>query len=468
MTRVMVWNIDQFDITKLQAIGFNDDPIYGVKPFEMSLGHQSYISSNLMPIHPGGIAIAPDILVILEVSTLHQPQNNIPGLLDDGLGGQGATDLLDIIRGATGNNHWMLVPPLQTGVSDSVAVYYDSTHLAFAGPRIWPGAQGPAVDPNQIPAPATAAYPGMFAGVLPNRQVPATLPNAGAQEDICAANTTFHVAPGYPNAGNVVNFGNNRTPYQVSFGELDGTGTVIRQIDLFAVHGPANKGRARTFIQQLSQLAEVAVAPTANQVKVVLGDFNLNLTENIQNAAQHQLQQEASYVNLTGLGYQMALTVPAPVPYDPTDPQTFSGYTGYFATHMRTLAQATYWYVSNTADFYPGYGIIGSGSSSVRDYSYDNILVRFGMTAGGPMGEVSVMNGIVPQPFAQVNPPPHNAPAGFYTWPVQMADQRYANPPDRIIDQTRNEASDQAILRQWNNYGRIISTSDHMALIATI
>ncbi|MFP3472807.1 hypothetical protein R0J90_22390, partial [Micrococcus sp. SIMBA_144] len=70
---------------------------------------------------------------------------------------------------------------------------------------------------------------------------------------------------------------------------------------------------------------------------------------------------------------------------------------------MRTLAQATYRYVSNTADFYPGYGIIGSGSSSVRDYSYDNILVRFGMTAGGPMGEVSVMNGIVPQPFAQVN-----------------------------------------------------------------
>ena len=468
MTRVMVWNIDQFDITKLQAFGFDDDPTFGLPPFEMAVGHQAYINANLSPVHPGGLAVFPDILVIVEVSTLFQANNNIPGMLDDGLGGEGAVELLELIRGASGNANWMMVPPLQTGVSDSVAVYYDSTKLAFAGPWVWPGARGPAVNPNQGPAPATAAYPAMYNGVLPNRAVPAGLPNAGVQEDICAANTTFHVAPGLPNAGNAVNFGANRAPYQITFGELNGAGAVVRRLDLFAVHGPARKGRARTFIQQLSQLAEVAVAPAANQVKVVLGDFNLNLTENVQTGGRHELVQEAAYNHLTALGYGMALSSPAPVPFDPTVPATFTGYTGYLATHMRTLMDATYWYVSNTADFYPGYGIIGSQGSSVRDYSYDNILAWFGGGAGGPIGEVSIMSGIVDQPFTQVIPPPHGAPPGFYTWPVQMADPRYANPPDRITDQHRNQASDQGTLIQWNNYGRIISTSDHMSLIATI
>ncbi|MEL7611562.1 hypothetical protein AAGW18_03580 [Vreelandella titanicae] len=472
MTRVMVWNIDKFDIHKINQLSLSANPAFGLSEWEVSTGIFGYIIDNLSLTLPDGSRIFPDIFVVIEVSTEFNANNLTPGLLDTGLGGEGCLYLLEGLREASGNPNWMLVPPLQTGAFDSVAVFYDSSNLVFTGPRVWPGAQGPATDPNQVPAPATAAYPGMFAGVLPSRQVPAGLPNAGTQEDICAANTVFHMKVGAPYAGHEMDFDSQRTPYQVTFGEIDGSGAVVRMLNFFIVHSPANTNDAIQFMRTMAGTEEISSAPAINEVKAVLGDFNLNLTDYDQTRDPAVLVQTDAYEPLTDLGYDMALTSPTPVPFGSLNPATFNGYTGYLATHLKPVRRATYRYAGTIADYYPCFGITGSSQSSVKNYSLDNILARYGTAANGPMAEISIMNGTVPQPYDVVPAPPYSPPQGFYTWPMQMAAPEYQAPPPQITNTNRNgndaplPALD--VFRQWNNYGRIFTTSDHMALIATI
>lgn len=472
MTRIMVWNIDKFDIHKINQLSFSENPAFGLSEWEVSTGIFGYIIDNLSLTLPDGNRIFPDIFVVIEVSTEFNANNLTPGLLDTGLGGEGCLYLLEGLREASGNPSWMLVPPLQTGAFDSVAVFYDSSTLSFAGPRVWPGAQGPAVDPNQIPAPTTAAYPNMFDGALPNRQVPVGLPNAGAQENICAASPVFHMKAGTLDAGQEIAFNRQRTPYQVTFGEIDGDGTVVRILNFFIVHSPANTNDATQFISTMAEIEEISSTPAINEVKAVLGDFNLNLTDYDEAQTPPMLVQTQAYEPLTDLGYVMALTSPTPVPFDPRNKATFNGYTGYLATHLKPLKKATYRYVGTIADYYPCFGITGSSQSSAKNYSLDNILARYGTTAAGPMGEVSIMNGTVPQPYDVIPAPLYNPPEGFYSWPMQMAAPEYRAPPAQITKTNKNANNAPLpaldVLRQWNNYGRIFTTSDHMALIATI
>jgi hypothetical protein len=164
---------------------------------------------------------------------------------------------------------------------------------------------------------------------------------------------------------------------------------------------------------------------------------------------------------------------PNPVPSGAQGP--FTGYRGYLATHVRPLNRVTYWYIGNNADYYPGYGVIGDGNSATKNYSIDNILGKFGDNGhGAPCGalqHVTVLNGVVPPPFNVVQavpaPPPYVGPQGHYQWPLKMTNvEPYNNPPAQL-QQPLNPAV-QASLRQWNNYGHIRCTSDHMAIVADI
>jgi hypothetical protein len=448
MTRILCWNIDHFALGRIVNAGVGPEPEYGgvlgqapLSQSDAAAGRLEYIKQNLDIIDPNGNNIVrPDIVAVIEVTA----DQGAVGCLAVGQGRQGAIQLLTEIRNHTNNQLWMMVPPLCTSNIETVAVYYDSTTCRFTGPFRWQGGQGPSFDPNEANAPVAADYPADYIGCLPP-----------ADSQLAAA-TKFHaVADG----GDIAYQHYERPPYWVTFADVAGA----RTYSVFVIHGPAGRNRAIAYVQKLATMREI-VAPSAdNEVRVLLGDFNFNL----MNA--EFVQQ--GYQPLIAADYALALKRPlAPPP--PFGWNDFTGYRGYFATHMRSLGQATYWFVAGDAAYYPGFGYIGAGGSVRNDYSYDNILARFGLipNSGNPCGTLehaTILNGVVSVPFSAY-PPPNSAPPGYYQWPLQMQPPvQYNNPPQQIL---QSNVPDPRVgsFPQWAAYGHIRSTSTHMAVVADV
>jgi len=468
MTRIMCWNIDNFNLLKIQnPQSMNLEVPYYVPEAVASTARENYIIGNFGFTDPvPNQLVRPDIIVVIEVSTADTFGANAGiGQLASGLGGQGAFQLLGRIRAVTGNASWMLVPPLQTGPQEAVAVYYDSSNYCFVGPWFWPGGNGPSRN-----AAAPADYPQPFRDGLPDTDIPAGLPNAGVSERKVAAATGFTYRVGHAQAGQPINYAANvRTPYWVKLAEVNygqNPPVVGRTFSLFAIHGPAGNALALGYLTGLADVAEIVAAPAVNEVKVVLGDFNLNLT--VEQAPPPVIVQAPAYAGLTAAGYTLAFSSPGQVP---SGNANFTGYRGYLATHVRTLGNATYWYIGNNSDFYPGFGYVGSDTAT-RNYSLDNILVRFGLDGhGAPCGilaNATVLNGVVSSPFAAYVPP-HNAPQGTYGWPLQMGTVAdYNAPPQQIMGPNDPNDARRASFPQWDNFGHIRCTSDHMAIVASV
>ena len=289
MTLILCWNIDNFDRAQIETPSVALNAAYGVTETVAATGRNGYILANLDITDPAtNNVVRPDIIVVIEVSTndtwaLRQGV----GQLASGAGGQGAVLLLGRIRHHTGNDAWMLVPPLQTGAREAVAVFYDSANYAFTGPWRWSGGNGPSQ-----PAAAPMPYPAPFRDVMPDTDIPAGLPNAGISEQQLAAATAFTYRVGHAQAGNAINYGNNRVPYWVTFARVDYSQdppTVGRTFSLFAIHGPAGNNPARNYLRALADVHEIVDPPNVNEVKVVLGDFNLNLMDaNLNQAPEYQ------------------------------------------------------------------------------------------------------------------------------------------------------------------------------------
>ena len=79
MTRVMVWNIDKFDIHKINQLSLSANPAFGLSEWEVSTGIFGYIIDNLSLTLPDGSRIFPDIFVVIEVSTEFNANNLTPG-----------------------------------------------------------------------------------------------------------------------------------------------------------------------------------------------------------------------------------------------------------------------------------------------------------------------------------------------------------------------------------------------------
>jgi hypothetical protein len=252
-----------------------------------------------------------------------------------------------------------------------------------------------------------------------------------------------------------------------------------RKISLFAIHGPADVTRD-AYVRSLATVREIAEAPADNEVKILAGDFNNNLL-----AADFAINP--NYQPLLDLGYRLGL-VPPPiaVPPPPADP---SGYRGYFATTVKALQldnngqankRAQFWYnrpgnVTSrpSYNYYPGFGYFGTDAPQVGNidavYSLDNFFAWFGAAAGGPISNCTVLNGVVPPPYATVGQPAGNPPKGHYFFPWQMTNIAFQNPPDVLPERTNQQNTPRkTALRQWNNLGHIRATSDHMALVADI
>ncbi|MBB4003108.1 hypothetical protein [Aurantimonas endophytica] len=450
MTRILYWNIEKFASNKIANPSFKRQRGGALKQNQASVQRLNYINTH-WGITAGGAVSRPDIVVIVEVATGYDG----PGVLARGNGPAGALTLLTALRAVTANPNWMLVPPLQTGPREAVAVYFDSTNLIFTGPWLWPGGVGPAVPPA-APAPATAAYAAPFVGALPAAAVPAGTLNTGTAQNQLAAATGFTYAAAHANAGMGKNFAALRRPYWVTFAEMSGAGAppVVRDISLFCIHSPANAG-AGAYLTALDDLAEVADGIAANEVRVVLGDFNVNLLDN-----DAPRTRSDSYDALEGSGYTLGIDSPG------GPPAPLNGWLGYFGTHIKRTSRATYWTTNAQTDYYPGYGYVGS-TIIQNFYSIDNILANYGagLMAVGP-ANVTVLNGIVGSRYNGVAPPvPGNPPVGTYNLPIRMAGVPFAAPAAQAPPFS---AGRQGAFRGWNNYGRIRSTSDHLAIVADI
>jgi hypothetical protein len=294
---------------------------------------------------------------------------------------------------------------------------------------------------------------------LPVAAVPAGTINTGTAQNQLAAATGFIYAAAHANAGAAVNFGALRTPYWVSFAEMSGGGAlpVVRDISLFCIHAPASAA-AGQYLTDLAGLAEVTDGIAANEVRVVLGDFNVNLLNNDAGRTR-----SASY-NALAANYTLGIDRP---PAPPAPPVPINGWLGYFATHMKRTSRATYWTTNANTDYYPGYGYIGS-TIYQNFYSIDNILAHHGagVAAGGPMANVTIVNGVAGSPYDVIAAPvPGNPPTGVYNLPIHMAGARFAAP---AAVAPAFSAGRRSAFNGWNNYGRIRSTSDHLAIVADI
>ncbi|HKP86431.1 MAG TPA: endonuclease/exonuclease/phosphatase family protein [Blastocatellia bacterium] len=471
MARILVWNIANFGINKI------NNPLTrpGAGVGGLTLQQASHVRRQLI----GQVLLAtqPDIIMVIEVSS----GDTTPNALASMTGGMsGCIDLLNRLRAnvAFAAGQWRLVPPLrigQGGKAESVGVFFRGViggggSRYFTGPNIWTGGYaGNSVRPgNGVPA----AYPVAALGnpdisamlVMPGgaaRAIPAAAQhNGGLNEDRVAARTQFRVINPNGTPDGVANYQAFREPYMVTFVETNGAGVVQRNLTFFVVHSPAVTGNQQVFITYLANTYEVVTPNGGNEARVVCGDFNLNLLDPAGNDAQE-------YQQLTNNGYNVLLEPVGgpPVNLDP--------YRGYFATHIKrrpqsaTAASKFLWSQNGfNLAYYPSYDYIGSRFVP-NFYSIDNILVR-PLRGGGHTYDTTIMNPVMGTPFNQVALPPGVPPIGT----IPMANG-FTNPPLGGWPEAPTAAVYPGIGAansrcSWANYTHIYSTSDHFALYADI
>jgi hypothetical protein len=439
MTRVLYWNIENFGINKI------DNPNTKKRKRGSSISEGEASDNRLFYINQVLTAVNPDVVVVVE---LEDSPFVAAGRLSQGAGRDGAIALRGEIQLALGGN-WALVPPLQTGPTEDVAVFYERTNRYFAGPYVWPGGVGPAVAPGA----ATAAYPPTLQNGLPNRAVPAgALQNGGVNERRCAAQTAFTYAAAHMNAGAAIAWGVSRVPYMVSLYESAGAG---RTLTIFGIHAPAAAGPAAQYLQDLADVAEIVDNIAANEVRLVIGDFNLQLV-----GAPPGLAEDPAYAFLQGQGYTLALRPVNPAPGAP-----FAGYPGYYATHIRSQYKAKCWPKGGVNPaYYPGYRYVGADHGP-PSAAIDNAFFQYGagIAAPGPHN-FTIMNAVTGTPLNAVAPPSGGA------WPgvVPLGRLTTVPPPaPPALPPAAGPAYGAALVqgfRGWANYGYIRSTSDHFAL----
>lgn len=437
MTRILYWNIENFGINKIQNPRTKRQKGARYTQDESSADRLGYILDH---IHE----TTPDIFILVEVET---PYNDNRGTMCGGDGNLGLLELLDIFR--TLNADWCLVPPLITGNKESVGVFYRHTQVTFTGPNWWSGGFGPTV---AVAAAGAAAYPPPWNNCLPAGNYRA------AKVQFASA-----VAPGN------VDFGDGtRHPYQTTF--TDGAG---RTLNIYSVHAPANYFGATNFLTHISNIQEFSVAPPANEVQLVLGDFNLSLLSVFTDTYNN------CYHALTGLGSPFTVAL-NPLPAAPVP---LEGYRGYYATHMVPRTSGRCWSTVGENAFYPGYYYTGStdihGNYTTANDSIDNILYRaLPGTVIAP--QLTIINGLVASPYDNATPPAGANPGGACPQGVQAFAQAInwswagLNPQWAAL-RAPNTAPQFAAARGvrgwfqgWDVYGKIRSTSDHLPLFFVI
>lgn len=461
MTRILYWNIENFAENKINSVDVRNRQVGStVTRAEASRKRRDYVEQVVRTVRP-------DVFVVVEIESA--PHRGA-GQLAVEAGARGCLTLLGHLRTVLPAENWDLVPPLQTGPNEAVAVFYRHDRLTFCGPSLWPGGLGPSVRADDPQARPPGNYPALMDGALPaGALVPRDghWPNAGQCVRQCAANTSYEwsLAQAADGIGRFDWGARERAPYQVCFLE---TPTLVppipvpappapdantRVLTVFAVHAPAHAGVAEEYLRNLSRLAEITEGQGPHEVRVVVGDFNVNLMDD-------QFAPVAAYGWLTSLGtpYRLLLRPPVPPPQPP-----FAGFADYFATHIRHRYSAVCWSTQAERRVAPGYGYTGSDYGPPAS-AIDNAFVRHGAAVKAPEARFTIINPVVGSPYTAVG-------GGVPNGSVHL--DRLINVPASVLGHAPDVAPDYAPglasnFRAWDNYGYLRSTSDHLPLVMDV
>lgn len=454
MTRVLYWNIENFAENKINSVDVRNRQVGStVTRAAASRKRRDYVEQVVR-------IVCPDVFVVVEIESA--PHRGA-GELAVEAGARGCLALLGHLRTILPAENWDLVPPLQTGPNEAVAVFYRHDRLTFCGPSLWPGGLGPSVRADDPQARPPGNYPAPMDGALPDGAlVPRDghWPNAGQRVRQCAANTSYEWSQAANDIGRVVWDPRARTPYQVCF---LATPTLVPPapapaadtplLTIFAVHAPAHRDFAGEYLRTLSGLAEIAEGQNDHEVRVVVGDFNVNLMDG-------QFATVEPYHHLMGLAspYRLLLQPPAPPPQP-----LHAGFADYFATHIRHRLSAVCWSTRAEPRVAPGYGYTGSDFGPPAS-AIDNAFVRYSGPGPAPNAHLTIVNPVVGSPYVDVV---GGGPTGtaLFGRLINVPESVQGHAPDVAPDYTPGLASN---FRAWDNYGYLRSTSDHLPLIMDV
>jgi hypothetical protein len=453
MTRVLYWNVRNFSLPKVLRL----DSFTNYVESQSRVRHiVREVISPQAPL-PANPPPPPDMIVIVEVYSRTQEVSYQGNVLNQGGNmGRGVLWLLNEIRATLGNT-WCVVPPLMVGdfgLREAVAVYYNAASLGFAGPYVWATANGvnlgrPAVQPNLG---NLANYSQDWLDAMPNPNNPLaplqlnrnwTANGVQVNEWQGAGQWEHHDANGrinFPNPG-------SRSPFYARM--IDTTG---RTIKVFAIHTSPASAVAAT--RNIAGIPDLAVG--ANEVGVVVGDFNVE---------SFNMNVNGAYGPLLNLGYTMLL--------DPRDTNNLVNLARapYCMTHVLPPSYATPFNATGVApdprhNVYPRFGYMGSTvprqpGRTTDTASIDNAFVAYPHGTVAPNHNTTIVNTVVGKPYNAVNPAPAGVTAeltGGYGYNSSLA----APVP---LPGGVNPTAGLGQFTDWNNFQRIDSVSDHLAMV---
>jgi hypothetical protein len=268
--RVLAWNIQWFTLSRIAPEiqpwhqGHADDA-------DRAFANLRYIKSTVRQADP-------DVFVLVEARCTWGPLAELaPG---DGPTALGL--LLLHLRELSGQ--WCLVPPvrinpseLEPGYTETMGVFWRNDRLRFLGPLVWPPNQagnapsptGPAVSPTQ---PSAQSYPAPWDWAMPHGA------NVPLADKVAAACVRFYTPEGQEVFFNQSAF---RRPVLTIFRERAGAQRLIR---LITFHLPPNSN-AQQALANLTDADPIFWQPAANEMTVLVGDFNLDLNGSVNASA---------------------------------------------------------------------------------------------------------------------------------------------------------------------------------------
>lgn len=490
MTRILYWNIGNFSLPKIRQL-------FPPAAAAEAADRLNYIVTNVLRGPAGGV---PDLIIVVEVFSRIREVGVEGTVLDPARTAGGAVlELLAQIRAdpvlSVGTN-WCVVPPLNLGAwgqREAVAVFYNATVLQFTGPNLFYQLYGPpgnVVGQSQPVNAATHAamipYPAQWTNAMPALARTTAFMIGGVATNIAenqlAGEWQYYVGaraiPSPPPPGDHpafrIAFPNNdcRGPFLTRFLDL-AAGAGGRSLNIFSIHtSPPSAGPA---VFALQTVPEIAAVP-ANQVNVLLGDFNVD-TFGPDGGFYDPL---IAGVGVNGI-YRLAL-----------DPR--SGHAGavvparqpYCMTHLLPTDDATPYNASGRPapdaqhNVYPRYGYMG-GSWPVLNQSgaIDNVLTAYGAGAAAPAENITVVNTITGTPYNAFLPAPAGVTAeltGGAPFPSSLPAPNMLTtvPPATagiggcIDDGSAFAVFSEAAFQLWNHVGKIRSTSDHLPLMIDV
>lgn len=462
MTRIMFWNIENFGLKTIH------DPSSAATVMQSAV--------RLAMIRAIVLAAGPHIIVVAECSS----RNDEVGKEGTPIAAAGVMRLLAEIRGVTGNVNWALIPPSRLGTyrfQEAIGVFYDAAVVRFVGPYVWgadyrtagrtrqgtyitrPEARAcPAADsmppvgynlPGAVVGPQL--YDANWNGCLPARAVPAGLPNAGVSEDRLAGRWEHHAG------GNQLGFpaAYNRSPLLTQFHEL----ATNRLLSVYAIHTSPGQGWADRATEYLANIPEIAAASPLNCVDVVVGDFNVDSFG----------PMAAAYNSLVNLNFQIKFDPRVGGVVQPAlKPLLMTHYLPVrFATPFSGPAP-----IDARHNVYPRFGYMGSGTPAngfSDSGAIDNAFVRYGAGAvpGGALPQPTIVNAVVGSPYVAAGGAGAGLPLGSVAYPATLTN---AIPAAGEVDPDpagggMGPFMEPGRFQQWNNFGRVHSTSDHLPIV---